>query len=195
MQWPASAHAPYGPSTSKLLALLLALLRVLLLALLSLRRAPPPAEGEVLPEQFHRRLTQAYDQLLEGINAGSPPDLATMSERIETARQNFLTQTLQKGESDSLDPDEETQLREALTQTLESRGYKVVAAESRTQGYDLMDELAPDILILDDPGQERAYRLVWLDANVPDTRIELLDLEPSRLSSQLEGFFDERSVA
>ena len=76
---------------------------------------PPPAEREVLPLQFHRRLTQAYEQLLHRLNAGSPPDVETMAEKIERTRQNFLTQTLQKSGAEGLDADEQAQLRDVLT--------------------------------------------------------------------------------
>jgi DNA-binding response OmpR family regulator len=85
-------------------------------------------------------------------------------------------------------------LRESLTRLLEAKGYVVHAVESRARGFDLLDELVPDLLILDDPGQGQAYRLVWLnDTDQPDVRVELLDLQPGALAQQLEGVV--RSVA
>jgi DNA-binding NtrC family response regulator len=78
------------------------------------------------------------------------------------------------------------QLRGSLTDLLEGKGYVVHAVESRAKGFDVLDELGPDLLILDDPGQGRAYRLVWLkDADLPDVRVELVDLDPSQFVEQL----------
>ncbi|MGE0707261.1 MAG: hypothetical protein AB7N76_16380 [Planctomycetota bacterium] len=91
--------------------------------------------------------------------------------------------------------EKEAPLREALRRTLQRRGYEVLVAESRQEGYDVMDEMAPDILILDDPAQERAYRLVWLNGEVPDTRVELVDLETEDLHHQLDDLLDSRFVA
>jgi DNA-binding NarL/FixJ family response regulator len=91
--------------------------------------------------------------------------------------------------------EKDPQLRGALCKSLEARGYEVLAAENREQGYDLMDEMAPDILILDDPGAERAYRFVWLDSDAPDTRVELVDLEPGLLPNQIEDLLGGRFVA
>ncbi|HBP17797.1 MAG TPA: hypothetical protein DEA08_08390 [Planctomycetes bacterium] len=82
-------------------------------------------------------------------------------------------------------------LRAALSQQLTQRGYRVVAACSREEGFDLLDELDPQILLLDDPAQEGAYRLVWLTEDLPDTRVELVDLQPKELSRQLEALFDD----
>lgn len=87
-------------------------------------------------------------------------------------------------------------LRGALSQQLTQRGYRVVTASSREEGFDLLDELTPQILLLDDPGQQGAYRLVWLTEDVPDTRVELVDLQPKELSRQLRDLFgDGRSSA
>lgn len=87
-------------------------------------------------------------------------------------------------------------LREALSKQLTKRGYRVVTASSREEGFDLLDELTPQILLLDDPGQEGAYRLVWLTEDVPDTRVELVDLQPKELGRQLRELFgDGRSSA
>lgn len=77
-------------------------------------------------------------------------------------------------------------LRGSLIDLFEGKGYVVHAVESRAKGFDLLDELGPDLLILDDPGQGRAYRLVWLkEADLADVRVELVDLEPSQLVQQL----------
>lgn len=77
---------------------------------------PPPAEREVLPEAFHRRLETAYEQLLERVGAGSPPSLEVMRDEILRREDNFRNQTLQKDVGDPLDEEEERQLREALTE-------------------------------------------------------------------------------
>ncbi len=85
-------------------------------------------------------------------------------------------------------------LREALTTLLKDKGYVVHAVESRAEGFDLLDELGPDLLILDDPGHGHAYRLVWLtETDQPDMRVELLNLRPTQLAEQLGDLV--RSVA
>ena len=92
--------------------------------------------------------------------------------------------------------DRDAEVRGALSRMLEGHGYTVHAVESRLEGFDLLDELGPDLLILDDPGEERAYRLVWLkETDQPDTRVELLALEPDVLTEQLEGVLGARRCA
>lgn len=92
--------------------------------------------------------------------------------------------------------DQNDEVRDTLVRMLRERGYTVHAAENRSQGFDLMDELTPDLLILDDPGKTRTYRLVWLhDDDQIDTRVELVDLQPESLGKQLGGLLDQRSVA
>ena len=87
-------------------------------------------------------------------------------------------------------------VRDALTTVLQGRGYLVEAVSSRAEGFDVLDELGPDLLILDDPGTERSYRLIWLkEVDQPDVRVELFDLQPGALTEQFEGLLPRRSSA
>lgn len=76
---------------------------------------PPAADREVLPEQFHGKLIEAYHALLERINAGTPPTAESLREDLDRRRAGFLSQTLQKDVGDPLDPDEQQQLADVLT--------------------------------------------------------------------------------
>lgn len=91
--------------------------------------------------------------------------------------------------------DRDAAARAALGRMLRERGYDVREAATREAGFDLLDELAPDLLVLDDPAQERAYRLVWLnEPDLDDARIELLDAQPDRLHEQLVGLLDGQAA-
>lgn len=90
--------------------------------------------------------------------------------------------------------EKDPQVREALSRLLSDKGYEVHTASSRSACFDTLDGLSPDLLILDDPCLERTYRLVWLkDADQPDVRVELVDLEPQGIFEQLNGLL--RDVA
>lgn len=82
--------------------------------------------------------------------------------------------------------DSDPTLRGALTRLLEDRNFHVHAVQSRAEAFDTIDAQPVDVLILDDPGQERCYRLVWLTEDVPDSRVELIDLDPESLSEQFD---------
>lgn len=75
----------------------------------------PASMRDVLPEQFHRVLLNAYDDLLKQIRASSPPPLESMREEIEQRRVQFITQDLRKDTTDKLEPDEQKRLSEYLT--------------------------------------------------------------------------------
>lgn len=86
-------------------------------------------------------------------------------------------------------------VRDALSSILQQRGYSVEAVSSRAEGFDALDELGPDLLILDDPGADRTYRLIWLkEVDQPDVRVELFDLQAGPLTQQLEGLLPRRSA-
>ena len=87
--------------------------------------------------------------------------------------------------------DNDPSVRAALVRLLEGRSHEVTAVETRSEAFELLDEQAFDLLILDDPGHERCYRLVWLTEDVPDSRVELIDLDPSTLGEQLAGLFPD----
>jgi len=83
--------------------------------------------------------------------------------------------------------DKDPTVRAAWARLLEGRGNTVVVVPTRSRGFEVLDAMHFDLLILDDPGQERCYRMVWLTEDVPDVRVELLDLDAENLSAQLEG--------
>ncbi len=80
---------------------------------------PEPSReyAEVLPRRFHERLQQAYEDLLAEVNAGSPPSADAMREEVERREAQFRTQMLAKEVGDKLDPEEQVQLTEALSET------------------------------------------------------------------------------
>jgi len=83
--------------------------------------------------------------------------------------------------------DKDPTVRAALARLLEGRGNTVVVVPTRSRGFEVLDAMHFDLLILDDPGHERCYRMVWLTEDVPDVRVELLDLDAKNLEAQLEG--------
>ncbi|MBL4849078.1 MAG: response regulator [Planctomycetes bacterium] len=82
--------------------------------------------------------------------------------------------------------DQDPTVRAALARLLKGRGNTVVTLGSRAEAFDVLDSTHFDLLILDDPAQERCYRMVWLTEDVPDIRVELLDLDEANLAEQLE---------
>jgi hypothetical protein len=89
---------------------------------------PPAAEAEVLPKQFHSRIHEAHEELLEEIGAGTPPRPKALEAELERQRSQFLTQTLQKTDMASLTDDEKRRLREKLSKVRLSK--YVEAADS-----------------------------------------------------------------
>jgi len=81
----------------------------------SLFPEPAAADREVLPEQFHNIVSEAYVDLLASIDAGMPPSTESVVADITRRRAQFLTQTLQKDVDDALDDDEAAQLQEILS--------------------------------------------------------------------------------
>lgn len=76
-------------------------------------------------------------------------------------------------------------VRDVVKDVLTGHGYAVHAVASRAEGFDLVEELAPVLLFLDDPARERARRLVRLDPpGTPD--VLLADVRPERLREWLE---------
>jgi DNA-binding NarL/FixJ family response regulator len=83
--------------------------------------------------------------------------------------------------------DQDPTVRAALARLLEGRGNSVVTVGTRSAAFEVLDLMHFDLLILDDPAQERCYRMVWLTEDVPDVRVELLQLDTDSLESQLES--------
>ncbi|MFK7960097.1 MAG: hypothetical protein AB8G96_06185 [Phycisphaerales bacterium] len=74
----------------------------------------PNGSLEVLPERYHPLIVAAYDELLESVNAGSPPPISETADTLERQRRQFLTGRLQKEEGAVLTQDESEGLREYL---------------------------------------------------------------------------------
>jgi len=69
---------------------------------------------EVLPEQFHGIIENAYRELLVDVRAGTPPTPEDMQELIERERAKFYSGILQKDLADPLSSDERSRLEKEL---------------------------------------------------------------------------------
>lgn len=80
---------------------------------------PEPPEGhgamDVMPRQYHEKLTAAYEALLKSVNAGEPPSPEDVETRLHAASRQFLEQMMAKDESDTLTEEEEKQLQQQMT--------------------------------------------------------------------------------
>jgi hypothetical protein len=81
----------------------------------------------------------------------------------------------------------DAQNRFVLRTALAQRGFRVLSARSRSEALDLMagEGRAPDVLLLDDPCADGAYRVVGLpgdSANLADVEVRLVGwrTEPAR---------------
>lgn len=76
-------------------------------------------------------------------------------------------------------------VRAVVQDVLLKRGYAVRAVASRSEGFDAMEQVAPDLLFLDDPARLQVRRLVRLDPpGAPD--VELNDVRPDAVRAWLE---------
>lgn len=76
---------------------------------------PPATLRETIPKRFHERLMTAYDQLLNEVRAGRPPELETLRAELESLRHRFISQDLKKDLNAPLEPDELERLRKMLS--------------------------------------------------------------------------------
>lgn len=58
-------------------------------------------------------------------------------------------------------------IREGVARLLRARGFTVHVAPSR-HGFDLVDALAPEVMVLDDPARGPHRRVLRLDGGDPD---------------------------
>ena len=86
--------------------------------------APPAHRRETLPLEMHRSLVAAYQQLLDEVQAGSPPSAAEVREDIEAARERLTTQIL----LEDLTSEDQAWLAEQLANTRLSRYADAAAA-------------------------------------------------------------------
>lgn len=86
--------------------------------------APPAHRRETLPLEMHRSLVAAYQQLLDEVQAGSPPSADDVRENIEAARERLTTQIL----LENLTPEDEAWLAEQLANTRLSQYADAAAA-------------------------------------------------------------------
>ncbi len=77
--------------------------------------APPRGREEVLPWRFYEAAREAYEELFDEINAGTPPDLESLRDDIERREVQFRTQTLSKDADDPLTEEERRELRDVLS--------------------------------------------------------------------------------
>lgn len=59
-------------------------------------------------------------------------------------------------------------IREGVARLLRARDFTVHVAPSRHEGYDLVDALAPEVMVLDDPARGSHRRVLRLDGGDPD---------------------------
>lgn len=88
---------------------------------------PPFELREIIPRQFHDRLTQAYGELLTEVRAGSPPSLESLREQLEGMRTRYISQDLKKDPGAPLDPEEDARLKKMLSEARVGM-YKQAAA-------------------------------------------------------------------
>ncbi len=88
---------------------------------------PPYELRQIIPLDFHNRLNAAYRDLLREVNAGSPPDLESLRQELESMRVRFIAQDLKKDPSSPLDPAEVARLQDLLSDARLDR-YKRAAA-------------------------------------------------------------------
>ncbi|MEE8153516.1 MAG: hypothetical protein V3T53_00990 [Phycisphaerales bacterium] len=86
--------------------------------------APPEHRLDVLPLEMHRSLDAAYQQLLDEVQAGSPPSPNEVRENIEAARERLTTQIL----VEDMTPEDEAWLAEQLANTRLSQYADAAAA-------------------------------------------------------------------
>ena len=86
--------------------------------------APPAHRRETLPLEMHRSLVAAYKQLLDDVQAGSPPSSNEVHENIEAARERLTTQVL----LEDLTPEDKAWLAEQLANTRLSQYADAAAA-------------------------------------------------------------------
>lgn len=89
--------------------------------------APPDMEREVRPKQFHELLVQAYRNLLNEINAGTPPEPGVLAEELEQKKSQFMLHNLSKTAEQSLTDDEQARLTDELREYRLGR-YQEVAS-------------------------------------------------------------------
>lgn len=75
---------------------------------------PPSHEREVRPRQFHELLMERYDQLLNDLNAGTPPSLESLREDLDREEAQFRSNELQKSLDADLAPEEKQALQQRL---------------------------------------------------------------------------------
>lgn len=75
---------------------------------------PPADQRDTMPQDFYEQLMQAYDDLLEEINAGTPLDPAVLIEDLRRAEVQFRTQFLNREADDPLNEEERAELESQL---------------------------------------------------------------------------------
>ena len=77
---------------------------------------PPQSKREALPGKVHEALITAYDQMLEGAKAGTPPTLESVEAMLLREQSRFVQADLRKASRDELTEQEMSELTSKLTQ-------------------------------------------------------------------------------
>ena len=77
---------------------------------------PPQKEREALPGKVHEALVNAYDEMLEGARAGTPPTLDKVEDMLLKEQSRFVQADLRKASRDELTEQEMSELTSKLTQ-------------------------------------------------------------------------------
>ncbi len=101
---------------------------------------PEPAthERETKPLDMYQRVTQAYAELLDRVNAGPPLSAEALAEELEAARERLITQFFIRKDVQNLDAEDEAFLRVDLTK---QRMTRYVDAASQLSMYASTDVL------------------------------------------------------
>ncbi len=83
-------------------------------------------------------------------------------------------------------------IREGVATLLRARGFTVHVAPSRRDCFDLVDALAPEVMVLDDPARGPHRRVLRLDGGDPgavlvDPERDALEALESALGRLLDG--------
>ncbi len=98
---------------------------------------PKPSEElkEIRPSQFHDLLVQRYDQLLENINGGSPPDPEALAAELQEKDGQFRLHSLSKTAEEMLDAEDKQKLTEHL------QAYRLQRYEETASSVNIYAEL------------------------------------------------------
>lgn len=120
---------------------------------------PPMTEAQVLPEEFHALLIAAYDELIDEVGMGLPPDEDFIQDELDPVEARIRTNTFLKELTDPLDPDEQAELQ---TQLAAERVALYAEAAAKILIYGSADFLnIPGFNLGDVPSLDQVYHWQW----------------------------------